>query len=83
MIRVLDMSENRTGWAQNIPPAYKRKSENRGRLEGVRYPTIDYTNNAKITKEAVVYLPFGYDEDEKYCSCCKCKYCTKNNKNKN
>lgn len=66
MIRVLDMSENRTGWAQNIPPAYKRKSENRGRLEGVRYPTIDYTNNAKITKEAVVYLPFGYDEDEKY-----------------
>lgn len=24
-----------------------------------------------------------YDEDEKYCSCCKCKYCTKHNKNKN
>ena len=55
------MSEMITGWAQNIPMSYKRKAREQGKLEIIEYETIDYTNGKKITKNAVVYLPFGYD----------------------
>ena len=60
------MSEMITGWAQNIPMSYKRKAREQGKLEIIEYETIDYTNGNKITKNAVVYLPFGYDEDKRY-----------------
>lgn len=56
----------RTGWAEDVPSSYKNKAKNQGKLEKVSYDTIDYTNNESITKEAVVYLPYGYDENKKY-----------------
>jgi len=60
------MNKIRTGWAQNIPEFYKCKAKKQGKVEPIEYETIDYTNNRKIIKRAEVYLPFGYDENEKY-----------------
>ena len=60
------MNMFRTGWAQNVPVSYKFKSKERGNVEHIEYETIDYTNNRKIIKQAEIYLPFGYDENEKY-----------------
>lgn len=57
---------NKIKWAENIPSSYNLKAKKQGKLEYVEYETIDYTNDKKITKSAVVYLPFGYDENEKY-----------------
>ena len=56
----------RTGWAKDIPSNYKTNAKEQGKLEKVEYSSIDYTNNNEITKEAVVYLPFGYGENKKY-----------------
>ena len=56
----------RTGWAKDIPSNYKTNAKEQGKLEKVEYSSIDYTNNNEITKEAIVYLPFGYDENKKY-----------------
>ena len=60
------MGKFRTGWAENIPPEYKRKAGKQGKVEHIEYETTDYTNSRKIIKQAEVYLPFGYDENEKY-----------------
>lgn len=60
------MNQLRTAWAQKLPSSYKIKSEEQGKIDYIKYDTIDYTNNNRITKDAVVYLPFGYDENEKY-----------------
>lgn len=60
------MSIERTGWTEDVPSSYKNKAKNQGKLEKVNYETIDYTNNEKIIKEAVVYLPYGYDENKQY-----------------
>lgn len=57
---------NKIKWAENIPSSYNLKAKKQGKLEYVEYETIDYTNDKKITKSAVVYLPFAYDENEKY-----------------
>lgn len=56
----------RTGWAKPIPESYKMPSNKKGTLVNIEYPSIDYTNNKKITKEAVVYLPYNYDKNKKY-----------------
>lgn len=56
----------RTGWAKDIPNRYKSKSTEQGKLENISYETIDYTNNQKITKQAVVYLPYGYNKSKQY-----------------
>ena len=63
-----NMETERTGWAKDIPSSYKNSSTKKGSIEKVKYETIDYTNNKKITKQAVVYLPYGYDKnsDKKY-----------------
>ena len=60
------VNEMRTGWAEYVPSSYKNKAKNQGKLGKVSYDTIDYTNNEKITKEAVVYLPYGNDESKQY-----------------
>ena len=60
------MNLERTGWAEDVPSSYKNKAKNQGKLEKIEYDTIDYTNNQKITKQAVVYLPYGYDENKQY-----------------
>ena len=60
------MNKMRTGWAEDVPSSYKQKAKNQGKLERISYDTIDYTNNEKITKQAVVYLPYGYDENKEY-----------------
>ena len=57
---------NKIRWAYNIPSLYKLEAEKQGKLEYVEYETVDYTTNKKITKPAAVYLPFEYDENEKY-----------------
>lgn len=58
------MNQLRTVWAQKLPSSYKIKSEEQGKIDYIKYDTIDYINNDRITKDAVVYLPFGYDENE-------------------
>lgn len=60
------MGKFRTGWAQDVPLSYKRKAKEQGKVEQIEYETIDYTNNRKIVKKAVIYLPFEYDEKKKY-----------------
>ena len=60
------MDKFRTGWAQDVPLSYKRKAKEQGKVEQIEYETIDYTNNRKIVKKAVIYLPFEYDEKKKY-----------------
>ena len=60
------MKLERTGWDESIPPSFKNKAKNQGKLEKVSYDTLDYTNNKKIKKEAVVYLPYDYDESKEY-----------------
>lgn len=50
-----------------IPNEYKGLAENGGTIKVISYKTKDYFGDgAEITKEANVYLPYGYDESKKY-----------------
>ena len=62
------MNAERTGWAKDIPANYKIKSNHQGKLETIHYDTKDYTTGDDITKTAIIYLPYGYDEksDKEY-----------------
>ncbi len=63
-----DMNMARTGWAKDIPTGYKAKSKHQGKLETIHYDTKDYTTGNDITKTAIIYLPYGYDnsDDKEY-----------------
>ena len=54
--------------AQSIPEKYQQKrADETGVIEHIRYPSKDYFLAGKeITKEANVYLPYGYSRDKKY-----------------
>lgn len=54
--------------AQSIPEKYQQKrADEAGVIEHIRYPSKDYFLAGKeITKEANVYLPYGYSRDKKY-----------------
>ncbi len=54
----------------SIPEAYAKPAEQAGQLVRLDYDTWEsfgYTEHSqKLSKTAWVYLPYGYDEDEKY-----------------
>lgn len=51
-----------------IPQGYERPAEHQGRLEKLTYDTWEsFTyeeHSQRLTKEAWVYVPYGYDENE-------------------
>ena len=51
-----------------IPEKYtKKRTDEAGTIVHISYPSRDYFLDGKaITKEANVYLPYGYSEDNKY-----------------
>lgn len=50
-----------------VPEAYFRAAEQQGIVEVVEYESKDYTGSmAPTTKPAYVYLPYEYDDTEKY-----------------
>lgn len=53
-----------------IPEEYKKPADHPGTLEKLTYETwesFSYEDHSqKLTKEVCVYLPYGYDENEKY-----------------
>ncbi len=53
-----------------IPDGYMDKAEKQGKLENLYYDTYESFSYAekkqKLTKRAVVYLPYGYDESQQY-----------------
>ncbi len=55
---------------QPIPDYYFDQAENKGKLENIYYETYESFSyeekTRKLTKRRVVYLPYGYDEKEKY-----------------
>ncbi len=50
-----------------VPNNYFNKANRQGRVERIEYQTYDYTQNNReeITKPAYVYLPYGYNENDK------------------
>ena len=56
--------KSQTGYTKNIPSEYFIKSNHKGKIIKIKYPSKDYTKNSKnIIKEAYVYTPYGYDEN--------------------
>lgn len=50
-----------------VPNAYFSAAEQQGTVEVVEYESKDYTGSmTPTTKPAYVYLPYGYDDTEKY-----------------
>ena len=53
--------------ADRVPEEYTRPAENGGTVEKIEYPSRDYAGGgAEVTKRAVVYLPYGYTEENQY-----------------
>ena len=51
----------------NLPRRFHFTCPQQGTVETFTYQTKDYWyKNAELEKEGMVYLPYGYDEDEKY-----------------
>ena len=48
-----------------VPEEYLTEAENQGTLTTIQYETIDRAGDgSKLEKEAMVYLPYGYDETD-------------------
>ena len=57
--------EEQTGFTTAVPSAYFQASDKPGTLVEITYDSEDYVrDSAPITKNAVVYLPYGYDEND-------------------
>jgi len=51
-----------TGYTAPVPSAYLKSTERQGTVEHLRYDSKDYSGSgAAVTKDAYVYLPYGYD----------------------
>ena len=58
--------KNQTGYTKSIPNEYFINSNHRGKVTKIKYSSKDYaTNSRNIIKEAYVYTPYGYDENNK------------------
>ena len=58
--------KNQTGYTKSIPNEYFINSNHRGKVTKIKYSSKDYVTNSKnIIKEAYVYTPYGYDENNK------------------
>ena len=54
-----------TGWTESVPAAYQQASDRPGTVVPLSYDTLDYVRDSTpITKNAYVYLPYGYDESD-------------------
>ena len=54
-------------FADEIPPEYMKAAEEGGQIQRIAYASQDYLNGTgEITKHAVVYLPHGYSEENRY-----------------
>lgn len=52
---------------EEVPDSYVQSCKNSGTIEILEYSTKDYTgSNKECTKQAKVYLPYGYDEKQVY-----------------
>lgn len=55
---------------KEIPEAYSQAADQQGTLVELTYNTYESTTyeqkSKKLTKRAIVYLPYGYSEDQKY-----------------
>lgn len=61
----LTAEQEQTEYISAIPAAYFENSDQPGQVIQVTYESKDYTgNDTAITKPALVYLPYGYDEND-------------------
>ena len=59
------VSQEQTECLEAIPAAYFEDSDQPGQVIQVTYESQDYTgDDTPITKPALVYLPYGYDEND-------------------
>ena len=53
--------------ADIFPADYYKPAAHAGKVEMIQYPSRDYAGDqSETTKSAIVYLPYGYDENERY-----------------
>jgi len=51
-----------TGYTAPVPSSYLKAADRQGTVEYLRYDSKDYSGcGAAVTKDAYVYLPYGYD----------------------
>ncbi len=54
------------GWTAPVPERYFTESEKKGKVVKITYGSKDYAGDRKnISKTAYVYLPYGYDKNDK------------------
>ena len=54
-----------TGFTEQVPSAYLTSADKQGTVQRIEYESKDYAGNGEaIAKEAYVYLPYGYDEND-------------------
>lgn len=54
-------------YQKRIPDEYRKKIEHCGTIEVVEYTSKRYAEDcSELTKKALVYLPYGYDESKNY-----------------
>ena len=62
----LNLIQTQTGYTKNIPKEFFINCNNKGKITKLKYLSKDYVrNNKQITKEAYVYTPYGYNENDK------------------
>jgi len=55
-----------TGYTAPVPSSYLKSSDRQGTVEHLRYDSKDYSGSGTaVTKDAYIYLPYGYDESDK------------------
>ena len=65
-MKKLNHIQTQTGYTQNIPKEFFINCNNKGKITKLKYLSKDYVrNNKQITKEAYVYTPYGYNENDK------------------
>ena len=54
-----------TGFTDQVPSSYLNESQHGGTIQRIDYASKDYAGSGSdITKQAYVYLPYGYDEND-------------------
>lgn len=63
-----DIPQKQTGTLSEklseYPAEYNEETENRGKVVRMKYETKAYDTGTKVTKYALVYLPYGYDPED-------------------
>lgn len=67
---IVKNSENDMGEIKEIPREYYSKADKQGKLEEFYYDTYESKTyeqkSKKLSKRAIVYTPYGYDENKEY-----------------